>query len=106
MRCVTTAELIEIPFGLWTQLGPTNEILDGVQIPKREGAILRTKRVRLTTCPAVYILSVDLTGTVRMPIGVCKMGCTLTLPGEYSQNELCELFSVAAHEEINTISYS
>jgi len=22
------------------------------------------------------------------------------------QNELCELFSVAAHEEINTISYS
>jgi len=28
-----TAELIEMPFGLWTQVGPMSHALDGVQIP-------------------------------------------------------------------------
>ena len=35
------AEPIEIPFGLWTPVGPRNHVLDGVQIPLWEGAILR-----------------------------------------------------------------
>jgi len=27
------AELIEVPFGLWTRVGPNNRVLDGVQTP-------------------------------------------------------------------------
>ena len=37
------AKPIEIPFWLWNQVGPRNQILDGVQIPACEGAILRRK---------------------------------------------------------------
>ena len=29
--CPKTAEPIEIPFGIWTQVGPTNHVLDGAQ---------------------------------------------------------------------------
>ena len=36
-----TAEPIEMSFGLWTRVGPRNRVLDGVQIPPCEGAILR-----------------------------------------------------------------
>jgi len=32
-----TAELIEMPFGLRTRVGPKNHILDGVQIPMGMG---------------------------------------------------------------------
>jgi len=28
-----TAEPIEIPFGMWTRVGPRDYVLDGVQIP-------------------------------------------------------------------------
>jgi len=34
-----TAELIEMPFGLWTPVGPRNHVLDGVQITLCKGAI-------------------------------------------------------------------
>jgi len=34
------AEPIEIPFGMWTQMGPRNYLLDGIQIHPREGALL------------------------------------------------------------------
>jgi len=34
-----TAELIEMPFGLRTLVGPGNHVLHGVQIPLWEGAI-------------------------------------------------------------------
>jgi len=37
------AEPIEMPFGLRTRVGPGNHVLDGVQIPPWEGAILRGK---------------------------------------------------------------
>ena len=36
-----TAEPIEMPFGLWTQLVSRNHVLDGGQIPLWEGVILR-----------------------------------------------------------------
>jgi len=35
------AELIEMPFGLRTRVGPGNHMFDGVQIPAWEGTILR-----------------------------------------------------------------
>jgi len=34
-----TAELIEMPFGLWAQMGPRNHVLDGVHIPIRRGIL-------------------------------------------------------------------
>jgi len=43
-----TAETIEMPFGLRTQVGPGNHVLDGVQIPPWEGAIFWEKG-----CPVV-----------------------------------------------------
>ena len=39
-----TVAPIEMPFGLGTQVGSRNHVLDGVQIPSWEGAILRGKR--------------------------------------------------------------
>jgi len=38
------AEPNEIPFGVWTWVGPRNPVLVGVQIPLCAGAILRRKR--------------------------------------------------------------
>jgi len=38
-----TAEPIDMPFGLRTWVGPSDHVLDGVQIPPWEGAILRGK---------------------------------------------------------------
>jgi len=39
-----TAEPIEMPFGMWTQVGPRNHVLDGIPIPARERAMMRAKR--------------------------------------------------------------
>jgi len=40
------AELIEVPFGLWTQVGrPRNHVLDGGSRSPMGGAILRRKGV-------------------------------------------------------------
>jgi len=39
-----TAELIEMLFWLCIQVGPTNHILDGFQIPLWEGLILRGRK--------------------------------------------------------------
>ena len=41
MSPAKTAEPIDMPFGLRTQVGPGNHVLDGVQIPVWEGTILR-----------------------------------------------------------------
>ena len=35
------AEAIEMPFGLWTRIGPRNHVLHEVQIPPWEAAVLR-----------------------------------------------------------------
>jgi len=42
MSCAKMAELIMMPFGMWTWVGLRN-VLDGVQIPKSEGAIFERK---------------------------------------------------------------
>jgi len=41
MSPAKTAAPIEMPFGLGTQVGPRNHVLDGVQILPWEGVILR-----------------------------------------------------------------
>jgi len=40
------AEPIEIPFGFWTQIGSKNHVLDKVQIPSWERAIVRRGKAR------------------------------------------------------------
>ena len=35
-----TAEPIEMPFGLWTRVGPRNHVLDGAQIPRAKMQLL------------------------------------------------------------------
>jgi len=48
------AQLIEMPFGLRTLVGPWNHVFDGVKIPPWEGANIRGKG---TTCCKVQQLS-------------------------------------------------
>jgi len=38
-----TAEPIEMPFGMWTRVGPGNHVLDGVKITTCQEAIFRGK---------------------------------------------------------------
>jgi len=52
-----TAEPIEIPFGMCTRVVPRNRVLDAVQIPTHEGAILRAMRGRPGTCQDMSIYS-------------------------------------------------
>ena len=42
-----TAEPIEIPFGLWTRVGPKNHVLDGGLDPRWEGAVLRGRPIHV-----------------------------------------------------------
>ena len=46
MSCIKTAEPIEMPFRRPTRVGLRNHVLDGVEMPSREEAILGV--VRLT----------------------------------------------------------
>ena len=62
MSCEETAESIEMPFGMWTEVGPRNQALDGIQIATREGAILRAKTGPPGTCPVVDMLRVTQQG--------------------------------------------
>jgi len=41
MSCAKTAEPIEMPFGLWTRVGPAKHQLDGAQISHAKGQLLR-----------------------------------------------------------------
>jgi len=41
------AELIEMPFGIWTQIGPRKHILDGSPDPHAKGQLLWER-----TCPS------------------------------------------------------
>ena len=43
MSCAKTAELIEMPFGLRTRVGPRNHVLDAVETAPWEWAILKGK---------------------------------------------------------------
>jgi len=49
VSCAKTAEPMEVSFGLWAWVSQRNHVLDGVQIPTRDGTILRSKRGRPKT---------------------------------------------------------
>ena len=53
MICAKTAEPIEMPFGIWTWIGPRNHVLEEVQSPTCERAVLRAKRDGHRTCSDV-----------------------------------------------------
>ena len=40
MSCAKVAKPIEMQFGMLSWVGPRNHVLDGVQMPPREGALL------------------------------------------------------------------
>jgi len=46
MYCGKTAGPIEMPFGMYGGVDDSHHVLDGVQIPLREGAILEWRRGR------------------------------------------------------------
>jgi len=50
--CAKTAEVIEMPFGLWTSVstGPTKHVLDGAQIPHANGHLLGERTCSTTLC--------------------------------------------------------
>jgi len=37
MSPAETAESIEMPFGLWARMGPSNHVIEGIQIPPTGG---------------------------------------------------------------------
>jgi len=55
-----TAELIKMPFGLWTQVGPRNHALDGGPDAPWGGAILRGKEWLIVKymeyCPCAAVM--------------------------------------------------
>jgi len=48
--CAKTAEQIDMPFGLWTRVGPMKIVLDGAQIPHAKGQLLGEK-----ACPGMAV---------------------------------------------------
>jgi len=40
VSCAKTAELIVMPFGLWTRVGLRKHVLDGAQSPRAKGQLL------------------------------------------------------------------
>jgi len=59
------AELIKMPFGMWTQVGTRKHALVGVQIPTHEGQFWGQKRAgpeHARTCVVVDILKVTQQG--------------------------------------------
>ena len=71
MNPAKTAEPIEIPFGLRTRVGPGNHVLDGVQIPSWEGAILRGKGRHIVKYRDTLQSSVQKTAEpIEMPFGL------------------------------------
>jgi len=45
VNAAKTAEAIEMPFGLWTWVGPKKHVLDGSADPPWEGTVFRGKNI-------------------------------------------------------------
>ena len=74
MSCAKMAGPIEVPFGMWTWVGPTKHVLDGGPDPPYEGTILRGKRA--VHCKAWGLSDVwwgKMAELIEMPFGVCGL---------------------------------
>jgi len=77
------AELIEMLFGVWTLEGPSNNVLDGVQIRTHEGAIMRMKGAspgHARICPG---MSWDI-GVTELDVGAKIL--TMSVPFSHSDS--------------------
>jgi len=71
MSWAKTAELMEMPFGIWTWVGSRNHLFIGLQITTHDGAILCAKGAILHMSSSGYTQRDSKggsTGKVRMPI--------------------------------------
>ena len=82
-----TAKLIEMLFGIWTQVGLSNYVLNGIQILPREGALLRGMTSGFSRMPP-FIVALTL-GFPRMLLTSILIGqlqkqlsVTLNFPNE------------------------
>jgi len=66
-----TAEPVEMPFGFWTQVGPANHGMIGVQITACEGAVLGERICQLTCHSWRRQMHMSAAGTVMVlsPVG-------------------------------------
>jgi len=54
INCAKTAEPIEMPFGLWTRVGPRKHVLDGARILHAKGQLLGEWKCSTTLCRELY----------------------------------------------------
>jgi len=74
--CANTAEPIEVPFGVWSRVGPRNHVLGGGPDPPGEGAILG--RHLPTGCKVEGISGMQLIFSTLF--GRWQQLCVLSLP--------------------------
>jgi len=78
MSCVTTAEAIQMPFGIWTRVGPRNHVLDGgPDHPMRKVQVLWERTCQacpttlLSACLSITIVSsAKMAELIEMPFGI------------------------------------
>ena len=80
VSCAKTAELIEIPFWMKTQVGRRNHVLHGVQIPQGEGTILWDYRVEKSwlnfgSDPNIYSRHFMILILLIVPYRLCLIRC-------------------------------
>jgi len=64
-----TAELIEMSYGMWTQVGPRNHVLDGIQIPRCRRAIFRRRAVLYKVYGLSAVSCAKTAEPIKMPFG-------------------------------------
>jgi len=64
--------VINIPFGLWTQLGPRKHVLHGAQIPHVKGQLLGKR-----TCPGMPNDTLPSAVQKWLNRSICYLGCAL-----------------------------
>ena len=68
-----TDELIEMPFGFWTRVGPRNHVLDRVQIPLWQGTSLRGEGAARCKILQHFAMSC----AKRLNRSICRLACGL-----------------------------
>jgi len=70
VSCVKTIASIEMPFGIFTRVGPRNHVLDGVQIAPCEYAIFRGKDMPGHARRHSAVSSAKMAESIEMPFGL------------------------------------
>jgi len=70
--CAKTAEMIEMPFGLWTWVDSRKHVLDGAQMPHAKEQLLREK-----TCQGMPNDTLPWAVQKWLNRSICSLGCGL-----------------------------